>query len=273
MHVRRLVLATTIAVSAMLFITSPAFADSADAWEYDVHAAGMPAATDPARTLVSASATRYYEGQITDAVVEATAELGSEPDATSDATLHLVFGVTTPQGCEPKWDFSLPTYDPGTAGTRNGTTVSFRQPVATEDTEQWTCSYFELVEPGAPTVVHDRLDGHLDSTIIIDPAPGVVVVVRDDGRVPVGRWSALRLRVSPRADATRVDIDGRSRKTGVRVHRVVLGAEELDDKLAYLPVRLGVHRARVLVVTARAWNAEGELIGISRLRIRLVPRG
>lgn len=272
MQARRIVLAATVALAAVLVASPPAGADYAEVWEYDVHAAGMPTTTDAARTLVSASVTHYYEGQVTDAAVAATVELGAEPDPASDATLHLVFGVTSPQGCEPQWDFSLSTYDPGTAGTRSGTTVSFRKPVPAEGTDQWTCSYVELVEPGAPGVVHDRLDGHLGTTIVIDPAPGVVMTVRDDGRVPVGRWSALRLRVFPRSDATRVVVDGRSRKPGVRVQRVVLGPEEVDDTMVYLPVRLGVPAPRRLVVTARAWNADGERIGLFRTRIRLEPR-
>lgn len=250
----------------------PAAADQGEWWEYDVHAAGMPTTTDPARTLVSASVMRYYEGQVTDAEVSATVELAAEPDASTDSTLHLLFGVTSDAGCEPRWEFSLPTHDPGTAGARSGTTVTFEQPVPPEDVEQWTCSYVELVEPGAPAVVHDRLDGRFEAMIIIDPAPGIVMWPRDDGRVPVGRWSALRLRIFLRSDATRVVIDARARKPGVRVRPIVLLGEELDDKLAWLPVRLGVREPRTLRVRARAWNVEGDLIGRSVMKVRLRPR-
>lgn len=271
---RRTLLAALAAAPLVLGLTPapPAAADMAEQWDYEAHVAGMPSTSDPARTLVSASATRYYGGLITDAEVRATVELGAEPDAMTDSTLHLLFGVSSPDGCEPRWEFSLPTYDPGSAGTRSGTTVSFQSPAPADDGERWTCSYVELLGPGVPATAYDRLDGHYETTIIIDPGVGVVVWPRDDGRVSVGRWSALRLRLFARSDAARVVVDGWGTKPGVRVRPVVLGVEELDNKLVWLPVRLGVAKARTLVVRARAWNEDGELNGRYKVRLRLTPR-
>lgn len=251
----------------------PSAADMVDWWEYDEHGVGMPTTTDPARTLVRASAERGYEGAITEAEVSASVELAAEPDLASDATLRLLFGVASSEGCDPRWEFSLSTYDPGEGGTRDGTTVHLRQPVEPDDEQQWTCSFVELTEPGSPAAVLDRLEGDV-TTVIVDPAPGIVVRSRDDGRMAVRRWDALRLYLYPRNDATRVVVDGWSKKAGVRVRPVILDADELGYQRiwAWLPVRLMVAEPRTLVVRARAWNSEGERIGLGKIHVRLGPR-
>lgn len=272
MHVRRLVLAAAVALAAVLVAAPPAGAGVLYTYDFAERATGMPATEEPSRTLQSAALERYDQFDLEGERVVLRAELGSEPTPGTDAVLHVAMGQIVDGVCATTWEAAVSTLEPGEGATREAAVITVTRADTDATPGGWDCGWVEILDPVTGATL-DRLEGTPGTVVIVDPAPGINVRLRDDAKVAVRRWDAIRLRLYPRGDASRVILGGHGED--LRVRRVVLDADELAYRpdLAWLPVRLMVDQPRRLVVVARAWNEQGERIGIARLRVRLLPRG
>jgi len=270
MHARRIVLAAVVALAAVLVAAPPAGAGALHTYDFAERATGMPATEEPSRTLQSATLERYDQFDLQGERVVLRVELGAEPTPATDALVHVAMGKVVDGACGTTWEDSVSTLDPGEGATREAAAITVTRPDTTPG--EWDCGWVELLDPATGATL-DRREGAAGAMVIVDPAPGLNLRLRDDAKVAVRRWDAIRLRLYPRGDASRVVLGGHGED--LRVRRVVLDADELAYRpdLAWLPVRLGVDQPRRLVVTARAWNEQGERIGLARLRVRLLPRG
>ncbi|MCW2845974.1 MAG: hypothetical protein JWN22_3890 [Nocardioides sp.] len=268
----RLGLVTGVAVLATSLIPiGAASAGVRESWEYDAHAAGMPAGDEPARTLQTARAQFSYTSTA-DGAVEATVTLGAEPTAATDAELHLVLGVSLETGCEPGWEHSLSTFATGTGGTRDGAVIQFGVDAPPYDAQR-DCSYVELRERGDPSIVLDRLEGRWAGGVITEPPDGLTLRAPAAARVQRGNWSGVRLRVNTYDAVTRVVIRGQGHNLLTR--DVVLDGEEIVARgytVTFLPVKLLDKGARRVRIQAVAFGQDGEQLGGGLQWVRLRPR-
>lgn len=242
-------LACLAAAAAGLVVVPPVSTASASSgvnWTYDTRPAGQPTTSDPAQTLTSATSS-YGMGDVAVWGFSATIDLGATPTAETDARVHLVFGTATDSGCEPTWDHAWSTFAPTAGATRTDNQISVNMELSDDAPDSWSCGYVQVTDVTDQTVL-DQLDGQ---SAPYESSPPLRFENSQRARLPVGRWSVVRLHLQIH-DLDRLVIIGWG--DDVKARKVVLGVEDLPDGrlTVRLPVKLLTHHRTRMGVQARS---------------------
>lgn len=240
-----------------------------DDWHFERHDVGMPATTDPSRTLESAELTVIRDSEDGDRL-RGWVVLAAVPTAESDADLVVALGQLDEAGsCRSVSTTVAATHSPSDGVVREGATLTLD--LAVEALERSPdCTWVSVTDSGDAGVVHDRMPGSLYGGGHADPPPPLMMSTRAVREVPVRKWVALRLRLGTACDLVSVRLVGEGR--GVRARSVKVGIDGDGRHRVRMPVRLDRLRARYLKVSAVGIDADGNRIGFDRLRVKLRPR-
>jgi hypothetical protein len=238
--------------TALLLPSTPASAGMEHYYDFTRDVATTPGDV-PARTVVS------VHGSVSSGVVtrvRAVIELGAEPTADTASRVHLVYGVreSAGAGCTIMWSKLIDTLTPTDGVRRDGARLLVDEPLSDYRYEdEWNCAELVVRESGGPlAAVTDHWHGLPGDQYIVDPAGFAKIVAVDHRRLPVDRWSIVRVEVVNKGDdSLRVIVGGSGR--GLRVRGAVIEGPVLtgEHRVVRVPVRLRRDRAADLSLTAR----------------------
>lgn len=262
----------TVMLSLGLVLAPPAVAATEAHWEFSTRPADQPIPTVPARTLVEGSAL-HRQGHESSVAVEV--ELGAKPDGSTDAMLRIAFGeLDDAKECAPVWEVSVSTYEPGPGATRDGARISVTRGLEPYAGGEWNCAFLALTEPSDPSIVHDRLDGAVGWTVVINRTAYVKITQVGHTRLARGEWSFVRIELTNRAsDITRVRLEGEGR--GLRVRAVVVEREMSrgDTVTLRLPVKIEPGKPRRLTITTYPRGHDIAFARRDTKHVRIEPLG
>ncbi|MFC6286197.1 hypothetical protein ACFP3Q_07845 [Nocardioides sp. GCM10027113] len=235
-------------------------------WTFTEHAAGMPASSEPARTLDGAALYLRYSsverlwGDVT---------LAAAPTAETEAALVVAFGNRLGDGsCSATSTTVVSTHSPEGGVVRDGATLTFD--LRMELPSRPDCAWIAVTGHGQDGVQHDRMDGVPRGALVSDPAR-LEVSAQGSKRVPVGRWVAVRVDMWVPCYVDRIRLVGKGR--GLDTRRVRVGTPGADYYRVRLPVRLNRARVARLRVLATGFDARGREVSMAKAFIKLRPQG
>lgn len=252
MHGRSpLAAAVLLLVGTLLAVAAPAQADTILIWRLEQRPAGLPATTEPARTLARADAdlTVGRDGS----TLRATVELGDVPTAETGADLHLRIGTPQDGTCRTDWEVVVPTFDPSGPASREGAAIRIVMAMAQPTDTGTHCA--SAVLTAADGSVLDQLDDAAEMQVVADAGARARIERVTGTRVRRGHWSTVWVRIGHRgADADGVEVTGAGRGVRVRRYTVRVSLRAGDEVWAPLQVRLRGGDPRTVTFSARPFG-------------------
>lgn len=200
MRVGTLVMATVGLLVTGVLVAAPASATTY-LWEFDHRPASLPAAADPAQTLVTASADIRVASTAT---LDAAIALEAEPTPATESVIRLALGRTTDTGCRETWSIEFSSLDPTGPASRSGATITVRAGDLEYQDHFERCGSVSVLSADGSRTVLDRLEEPGESKQVVDDTGGraTVLAVRNHRVVP-GRWSTFWVLVGYDGDDAR----------------------------------------------------------------------
>ena len=240
---------------------------------------GMPATSEPSRTITAADA---WAAPTTDATTEVsvTVTLGAESSAETAADLRIAVGHPVGATCEVVDTWVVRTDDPAyadpaapegvpglavtrevTAGEASGTAclvVTLADPTGAGD----------LDDPAATDL--DRWTGVPDRVSPFRAAPGQARIIDvDHTRLPVREWSWVQVRVRIRFHGvTSIRLDGQGRNLSVEPVTATGEYGKKEEVLLTLRVRLSTRGVRTLRLDTAVAGVSQPMVDREKVRIR-----
>lgn len=242
--------AAAVLVVGLLGVAAPAHAGLEFDWQFAERPTGLPAGSDPARTLVWASA-HLVQGEAGE--FDASVELGAVPDESTGAALRIALGQRVDGECVTNWEQTVPVLDPGGPASRDGSTITIHETIGFADYSDGCGSVALLALAGG--AVLDRLDAPFADLVVSDPLGRASVTRVSNRAVEPNRWSTVWLRVDyAGGDADGLIASGQGARVTVR--RSVHDLELAHGEQVWVPVqvRLRGHRARRVTFQAAPYG-------------------